>query len=93
MPYSVENFSNGSVPKIVHTCPGSIKAFKLVSPELIKKSIAGGINLWHETIEKFSGGFFNNSDAVAGAVVSKPADMNTTSLSIFSAISTAFGIP
>ena len=44
-------------------------------------------------IEKFSGGLFNNSDAVAGAVVSKPADMNTTSLSTFSAISTAFGIP
>ena len=93
IPNSLEKYSNGLVPIIVQTCPGSINAFKLVSPELIKKSIAGGINLWHESTEKFSGGVANNSAAVVGAVVSNPADMNATSLSSFSAISIALLIP
>jgi hypothetical protein len=70
-----------------------INAFKLVCPELIKKSIAGGINLWQDNTEKFSGGVASNSAAVVGAVVSKPAAMNTTSLSSFSAISIALFIP
>ena len=78
---------------IVHTCPGWISAFRLVWPELIKKSMAGGINLWHESTEKFSGGFANNSAAVVGAVVSNPAAINATSLSSFWAISIALLIP
>ena len=69
IPYFVEKCSNGLFPIIVQTCPGSINAFRLVSPESIKKSSAGGINLWHDKIEKFSGGSFNISDAVVGAVV------------------------
>ena len=43
--------------------------------------------------EKFSGGLLNNSLAVVGAVVSKPADINTTSLSNSFASSTALPTP
>ena len=93
IPKSVEKYSNGFVPIIVQTCPGWINAFKLVSPELIKKSIAGGISLWHESTEKFSGGVARSSAAVVGAVVSNPADIKATSLSSFSAISIALLIP
>ena len=93
MPKSFEKYSNGFVPMIVQTCPGWINAFKLVCPELIKKSIAGGINLWQDNTEKFSGGVESISAAVVGAVVSKPAAINTTSLSSFSAISIALLIP
>ena len=78
---------------IVQTWPGWINALRLVSPELIKKSIAGGISLWHDSTEKFSGGVASSSAAVVGAVVSKPAEMNATSLSTFSAISIALLIP
>jgi hypothetical protein len=42
---------------------------------LIKKSISGGMSLWHESTEKFSGGVASNYAAVVGAVVSKPAEM------------------
>ena len=93
IPKSVEKYSNGLVPIMVQTCPGWINALSEVCPELIKKSIAGGINLWHESTEKFSGGLDNNSAAVVGAVVSNPAAINTTSLSSFSAISMALLIP
>ena len=68
IPNWLEKYSNGCVPMIVQTCPGWINAFKVVSPELIKKSIAGGINLWQDKTEKFSGGVANNSAAVVGAL-------------------------
>ena len=93
IPYSVEKYSKGFVPIIVQTCPGWINAFKVVSPELIRKSIAGGISLWQDSTEKFSGGVERSSAAVVGAVVSNPAEMNATSLSVFSAISIALLIP
>src|SRR5208337_2936120 len=44
-------------------------------------------------MEKFSGGCVRILAATVGAVVSKPTDMKTTSLSVFSAISTALCTP
>ena len=68
---------------MVETWPGARKAETWVFSRS-SASRAGGMSLWEQRTEKFSGGESRRTAAVPGAVVSKPTAKKTTSLAGFS---------